>query len=489
MLLLLTAVILMSVPVADASPVIGEIDEYSKTSNGSDLTFNWTFYNPDNHSYRIEVRFSAPPGWHAELSDTTFDLNSGEAHSFQVVMKPDTSARSGDFFVRFRIIPYNNPENQENISYPGHLEYNPKIEVRSLTFFEEFLKDSFGIEIEDKTLSFLVNVFFWVALGLALVFVLDPILRRAAKKTETMIDDMLIEIIKGPVMAFLIIYGIASSIYILSPSIDIVILVGKIYDVSVILLIAWVSYKVFRDVVIYEVKKYAKKTETELDDALIPLSEKLGVVVIFFLALTAIMGYFGVNVTMLVAGFGVLGLIIAFAAQDTLSNFFSGIHLLLDRPFKEGDIIMLESGEYCEVRHVGMRSTKLYNTFDHDMIIVPNNQIAGQKIVNISTPDANFKVRFTMDVSYDSDPDEVKKIILDVARAHPNVIKDGDKAPFVRLVDFLDSNIRFKVYLWVDDAMNQWKVEAEMKENLFKIFRERGIEISYPQHIVHLEKE
>jgi len=136
-----------------------------------------------------------------------------------------------------------------------------------------------------------------------------------------------------------------------------------------------------------------------------------------------------------------------------------------------------------------MRSTKLYNTFDHDMIIVPNNQIAGQKIVNISTPDANFKVRFTIDVSYDSDTDEVRKIILETANTHPNVIKEGDKAPFVRLVDFLDSNIRFKVYLWVDDAMNQWKVESEMKEQLFRVFRERGIEISYPQHIVHLEKE
>ncbi len=488
-LLLLTALVLMSVPLADASPVIGEIDEYSKVSSGNDLSFNWTFYNPDNHSYRIEVRFSGPQGWNTEISDVSFDLKSGEEHSLQIVMKPDTSAKSGNFSVRFRAIPYSNPENQENISYFGHVEYSPRIEVRSLTFFEEFLKDNLGIEIGDKTLSFLVNVLFWVALGLALVFVLDPILRKAAKKTDTMIDDMLIEIIKGPVMAFLVIYGIASSIYILSPSIEVVILVGKIYDVSVILLIAWVSYKVFRDVVIYEVKKYAKKTDTELDDALIPLSEKLGVVVIFFLALTAIMGYFGVNVTMLVAGFGVLGLIIAFAAQDTLSNFFSGIHLLLDRPFKEGDIIMLDTGEYCEVRHVGMRSTKLYNTFDHDMIIVPNNQIAGQKIVNISTPDANFKVRFPIDVSYDSDPDEVKKTILEVAMAHPNVIKEGDKAPFVRLVDFLDSNIRYRVYLWVDDAMNQWKVEADMKESLFKIFREKGIDISYPRHIVQLENE
>ena len=136
-----------------------------------------------------------------------------------------------------------------------------------------------------------------------------------------------------------------------------------------------------------------------------------------------------------------------------------------------------------------MRSTKLYNTFDHDMIIIPNSDIAGQQIVNISTPDPYFKVRFSMDVSYNSDVDMVKKMILDTAMKHPNVIKTEDRKPFVRLVDFLDSNIRFKLYLWVDDAMNQWKVEAEIKEWLFKEFKEKGIEISYPTHVVYLEKE
>ena len=471
------------------SPVIGDIDEYHKTSSGEELMFNWTFYNPDNASYRIEVTYSVPSGWSAEVSDRSFDLRKGESHTFWMKMKPESKAENGEFSVTFREIPYENPNSSTERTYGGSVEYSPVIETRSLTFFEEFLKDWLGIEIEDKFTAFFVNFILWVLVGVALVFILDPLLKKAAERTETPIDDMVIEIVRGPLLIFLAVYGFASSIYILSPSLDTVVLVGKVYDIVVILLISWVAYKIFRDVVIYEVRKYSKKTKSQLDDALVPLAEKLGIITIIFFALTAVLGYLGVNVTMLVAGMGVLGLVVAFAAQDTLSNFFSGIHLLLDRPFKEGDIIMLETGEYCEVKHVGMRSTKLYNTFDHDMIIVPNNQIAGQKIVNISTPDVNFKVRFPIDVSYDSDPDEVKKTILEVAMSHPNVIKDGDKAPFVRLVDFLDSNIRYKVYLWVDDAMNQWKVEAEMKEKLLKIFREKGIEISYPQHVVHLKND
>lgn len=481
--------ILLAMPLVQGSPIIGDIDEYSKSSSGGEIQFNWTFYNPDNISYRVEVHYTLPQGWSAETSEMSFDLEKGGYHSFYLKVKPESKAKSGDFLVNFREILYNDPDNQSTTSYTGHIDYNPHIKLRPLTFFEQLLKDNFGIEIKDKTTAFFVNFFLWVAVGLVIVFIFDPILKNAARKTETDIDDMLIHIIRGPLLAFLIVYGFASSIYILSPSVDMVILVEKIYDITVLLLAGWVTYRIFKDIVITLMKRYAKKTKTELDDALIPLVEKVGIITIFFFIFTAILGYFGVDVTVLVAGMGVIGLIIAFAAQDTLSNFFSGMHLLLDRPFREGDIIKLESGEYCEVKHVGMRSTKLYNTFDHDMIIVPNNQIAGQKIVNISTPDVNFKVRFTMDVSYDSDVDEVKRIILETANSHPDVIKEGEKAPFVRLVDFLDSNIRFKVYLWVDDAMNQWKVESEIKEQLFKIFMKKGIEISYPQHIVHLEKE
>ena len=479
----------MALPLVQASPIIGDIDNYSKTSGGEGVQFTWTFYNPDNRTYRIEVNYTIPQGWSLEASDASFDLENGDSYSFYLKLKPGSDAKNGDFSVTFREIPYNNPTNVSKATYRGHIDYNPHIEIRSLTFFEEVLKDNFGIEIKDKTTAFFVNFLLWVGVGLLLLFVMDPILKKAAKKTETEIDDMLLEIIRGPVLIFLAAYGFASSIYILSPSLGMVLLVEKTYDIIIIILAGWIAYKVFRDIVIHQIKKYAGRTNTELDDALVPLTEKLGIIVIFFFVLTAILGYLGVDVTMLVAGMGVLGLIIAFAAQDTLSNFFSGIHLLLDRPFKEGDIIKLESGEYCEVRHVGMRSTKLYNTFDHDMIIVPNNQIAGQKIVNISTPDANFKVRFPMDVSYDSDVDEVKRTILEVAMEHPNVIKEGDKAPFVRLVDFLDSNIRFQLYLWVDDAMNQWKVESEIKEELFKRFNQKGIEISYPINIVHLEKD
>ena len=484
----LLAAILIIVPLAQAEVNIGEIDSYSKTSAGQALEYNWTLYNPDNRTYHIEVLCDVPSGWSARVSDASFDLEKGGYRTFTLKLVPGEYAESGNFTVSFREIPYSEPNASIERTFRGSAEISTET-PRTLTLFEEFLHDRLGIYIENRVLAFIVNILFWTGIGVLLFLLIDPAMKRAAKRTKTDVDDMILEIIKGPVAAFLVLYGAASSVYIFAPPKSIAIFVTKIYDISVIILVSWVVYKIFRDIVIIKVRKYAGKTKTQLDDALIPLAEKLGIITIILAAGTAIMGYLGIDITMLIAGMGVIGLIIAFAAQDTLSNFFSGIHLLIDRPFREGDIIKLETGEYCEVKHVGMRSTKLYNTFDHDMIIVPNNDLAGQKIVNISTPDANFKVRFPMDVSYDSDVDEVKRTILEVAMEHPNVIKEGDKAPFVRLVDFLDSNIRFQLYLWVDDAMNQWKVESEIKEELFKRFNQKGIEISYPINIIHLEKD
>ncbi len=91
-----------------------------------------------------------------------------------------------------------------------------------------------------------------------------------------------------------------------------------------------------------------------------------------------------------------MGLVIAFAAQDTLSNFFSGIHLLLDRPFKLGDVIYMEEGKYWRVLNVGMRSTRLYSIFDHELIIMPNNAVANQKIINVVKPDSKIRKKITL---------------------------------------------------------------------------------------------
>jgi small-conductance mechanosensitive channel len=223
---------------------------------------------------------------------------------------------------------------------------------------------------------------------------------------------------------------------------------------------------------------------------MIPILEKAGVVVIVLFGLVYIVGSLGYDITVFVAGLGIMGLVIAFAAQDTLSNFFSGFHILLDRPFKEGDLLYLESGDYCKVNHIGMRSTKLYNIFDHDMIILPNNILARQKVVNMTEPDQNLRINVEVGVEYGSSLDKVEDILLEAARNQEGIIVDDpDREPSVYITGFGDSSINFILRAWVDDIMDHWIIASNTRKFIDRRFREEGIVIPFPQRTVWVREK
>ena len=140
-----------------------------------------------------------------------------------------------------------------------------------------------------------------------------------------------------------------------------------------------------------------------------PLLDIIGSILIVTFGLTNFLSTFQVDFGVLIAGVGVVGLVIALAAQDTLSNFFSGILLLLDQGFKTGDMIKFED-TYCIIREVGLRSTKIYDIINHVIIIIPNNSLANQNIRNLTKPDRYYRLRIGVGVSYDSDPSKVERV-------------------------------------------------------------------------------
>ncbi|EMR74737.1 small-conductance mechanosensitive channel [Thermoplasmatales archaeon SCGC AB-540-F20] len=199
---------------------------------------------------------------------------------------------------------------------------------------------------------------------------------------------------RRPFLAIIILYGSIQSVFKLNIALGLQLSLSKISILVYFVLIIYITYRIFDELLEALTKK--KGGETSMFGAVLrPVLKKIGATIIiiggFIYALSAI----GIEVTALLAGAGVIGLVIAFAAQDTLSNFFSGIHLLIDRPFKIGDVIYLEPGEYCRVENVGMRSTRLYSIFDHELIIMPNNAVANQKIINIVKPDSKIRKKIS----------------------------------------------------------------------------------------------
>ena len=217
-----------------------------------------------------------------------------------------------------------------------------------------------------------------------------------------------------------------------------------------------------------------------------PLLDIIGSLMIITFGLTNFLSTFQVDFGVLLAGVGVVGLVIALAAQDTLSNFFSGILLLLDQGFKTGDMIKFED-TYCIIREVGLRSTKIYDIINHVIIIIPNNSLANQNIRNLTKPDRYYRLRIGVGVSYDSDPSKVEKALLEVAKQNKDIEHDDPtRLPLVRFQEFADSTLNFALVVWIKNVIKIRQINSDLHHQVFEKLATEQITIAFPQRDVHL---
>jgi MscS family membrane protein len=209
----------------------------------------------------------------------------------------------------------------------------------------------------------------------------------------------------------------------------------------------------------------------------------LGLVVLLFYRAGS---YFGLPVTAVFASAGIVGIAVALAAKETLSNFFGGVSILMDRPFKAGDYIVLDTGERGMVKAVGMRSTRLL-TRDDVLITIPNSIITNVKIVNQSAPYPHFRVHIKIGVAYGSDLEQVEQILVNVAEANPLVMKEP--APRARLRTFNDSSIDFELLVWAKRPQDRGKITHEINKQIYLHFADEEVNIPFPQRVVHVVGE
>ncbi len=227
----------------------------------------------------------------------------------------------------------------------------------------------------------------------------------------------------------------------------------------------------------------ADRTATRLDEQFVPLVSRIGRIVIGMIALLTILDHFAVDVKGLIAVLGVGSLGIALAAQDTIANMIGGFVIMIDRPFRIGDRLLMPNGSVCIVRQIGLRSTRLL-TFDNTLIITPNAELVKSTIHNLSYPEPEIRVVVSIGVAYDSDIDRVRRCMLDIAASHPKVLESTK--PEVHLVKLSDSAMEVTLYCRVGNFTEQFDTGNELRETLVKRFRTEGIVIPYPQRVVHL---
>ena len=202
------------------------------------------------------------------------------------------------------------------------------------------------------------------------------------------------------------------------------------------------------------------------------------------LGLIIILQTTGINLSSLTVLFGALGIGVGFGLQGVTNNFVSGIILLLERPIKVGDRI--EVGNVNgDVINISPRATTIV-TNDNIAIIVPNADFISSKVVNWSYTNRNVRFNFPVGVSYGSDPEQVRSVLLEVARAHHGVLKEP--GPSVLFDSFGDSALNFVLRVWTRDFSTVPGVlRSELYFSISRAFKEQGIEIPFPQRDLHIK--
>jgi len=235
----------------------------------------------------------------------------------------------------------------------------------------------------------------------------------------------------------------------------------------------------------------ADKTETKIDNIIFDLLNKFAGVIVYSISIILALDILGINVMPFVAGAGVAGIAIGFAAKDTLSNLIAGILLILDRPFEIGDRIEVwsapvGSASWGDVVYIGLRATKIQTT-DNIVIIIPNNEIMKRDIVNYTIITSKIRVRVNIGVAYDADIDKTKDIILDVADSTEWIAKDPPPKVMVR--NFGESSVDLQLRVWIDDARKRMDTISYITDKVKAEFDKAGIEIPYPKRDITITQK
>jgi len=205
--------------------------------------------------------------------------------------------------------------------------------------------------------------------------------------------------------------------------------------------------------------------------------------VLLSVGLLVVLGTVGIDLSSVVVLMGTFGLGLGLALQPLLSNFFGGIVLQLERSIKVGDRVEV-GGLVGDVVSISLRAAVII-TNDNIAVIVPNAQIISSQIVNWSHTDRNVRFALRVGVSYGSDPEEVKRVLLEVARAHKGVLVDPP--PDVVFIGFGDSSLDFDLRFWTRDYITRPAIlQSDLFFAVFRAFGERHIEIPFPQRDLHV---
>jgi hypothetical protein len=311
---------------------------------GEMVSFLWVTYNRDSTDVLLQtlVDPASDTDWSATVSPSHLVLGPGGSTEVNLTVSSPLEAEEGSatLTVTFLLLRAGDPtvnEIQVRSAMVDLVPAPPPLPTGNLILglFENPLPPP----LNSRAVTFVINIAIWAAIAGVAVLILTPVLHRLLRKTKTELDDVVLHIVRGPLILLLLTYGAVQSVAVLQPPDEAISTLFLAYNVVLIATLTWVAYGLFHGVLIEFGRRAARTRQATVFGRLLPLLNVFGAITIFVGGAAALLAAFGYDLTAFLVGAGVLGIAIAFAAQESLSNFFSGIFLMLDQPFKEGDLV------------------------------------------------------------------------------------------------------------------------------------------------------
>lgn len=255
----------------------------------------------------------------------------------------------------------------------------------------------------------------------------------------------------------------------------------SLITIIIMIIVVWVSIKLSKIA-----RNYFDKTvfpRFNIEEGLrFSLSKFIGYLIITVGIIIALQGM-GIKLSALAVFAGVLGIGIGFGMQNITANIVSGIVILFERPIKEGDMVRL-SNTIGQVLKINLRAS-IIRTIYNEHLIVPNSEFINAVVENLSYGDLKLRISINVGVAYGTDPVLVKEALVEAAHDTVNVMKNPE--PTVLFKDFGDSSLNFELLAWIEDPIQRFSTESELRFTITEMFARKGITVPFPQRDIYIK--
>jgi MscS family membrane protein len=322
----------------------------------------------------------------------------------------------------------------------------------------------------------------------SVTYVFRKVFPKLTAKTSFQADDLVLDVIRRPVSQMVLLSGLYFGLHLFSVddgiSVAELAAVSGVYFFVITIVLVYMIASLYGEILSHYLTPVVERTETKLDDQLLPIAIKGGRFVIWSLGLIIAFSNAGIDVTSLIAGMGIGGLALAMAANDTVSNMFGGASIFADRPFEIGDEISVK-GVSGKVEEIGIRTTRI-RTYEDTIYIIPNKAVADSPVENLSARRKRKRI-LSLGLTYDTTYEQIQEAKILINKILDDI--GGIEAdPTLRLDDFGDSALLLKVIFWVVDTGEYWGKVAEINEAILKEFGDAGLEFAFPTQTLHVKQ-